>query len=241
MSIKCGSCKGRHQTVEAVRACFQGRAWDAAMNGDAAEVAEIQRREREEDERVAHAKAMRDAHVFQGGFSGTGTCPGCGATRGHTHDDDCRTYAAQASRRTPRNLDEQRTRQRRDPSYVGEPMTRGKQAERSWGQEMPAVPAGSYALRDAEGVVKFYQVDRPEKGKWAGWVFLSAQASDEKWPIKKVDTKREILTRIAEDLRGAMALYGQELGECSKCHRTLTDEESRRIGVGPDCRKKHDL
>ena len=38
------------------------------------------------------------------------------------------------------------------------------------------VPAGRYALVAEDGVVKFYVVDRPTEGKWAGRTFVSAQA-----------------------------------------------------------------
>lgn len=102
---------------------------------------------------------------------------------------------------------------------------------------LPDVPAGRYALR-TDGVVKFYVLDRPDSGRWAGHVFLKAQASDEKYPIKNLTAKVEILGRISEDIEGAQKLYGQELGRCYACGRTLTDETSRALGIGPDCRSK---
>lgn len=103
--------------------------------------------------------------------------------------------------------------------------------------ELPEVPAGRYALR-TDGVVKFYVLDRPTEGRWAGYVFLKAQASDDKYPIRNPQAKQEILARIAEDVEGAQRLYGQELGRCYACGRTLTDETSRSLGIGPDCRNK---
>lgn len=103
--------------------------------------------------------------------------------------------------------------------------------------DLPDVPAGRYALR-TDGVVKFYVLDRPTEGKWAGYTFLKAQASDDKYPIRNLQAKREILTRIAEDVEAAQVLYGQELGRCYACGRTLTDETSRSLGIGPDCRSK---
>ncbi len=36
----------------------------------------------------------------------------------------------------------------------------------------------------------------------------------------------------------AMALYGQTLGYCGRCGRSLTDETSRALGIGPVCRNK---
>lgn len=48
------------------------------------------------------------------------------------------------------------------------------------------------------------------------------------------------VTRAIEALRAfgiaeAAALYGQKLGHCGICGRTLTDEESRARGIGPTC------
>lgn len=99
------------------------------------------------------------------------------------------------------------------------------------------VPAGRYALR-IDGVVKFYRLDRPTEGRWAGYVFLKAQASDDLWPVKNTMEKARILGLIAQDTLAAERLYGMELGRCSRCGRTLTDETSRAYGIGPDCRNK---
>lgn len=103
--------------------------------------------------------------------------------------------------------------------------------------DMPEVDAGYYAVMGHDdSQLRFYRVDRPTEGRWAGYTFLKVQASDEWHPIKALDTKRTILTRIAND-PDAMARYGQEIGRCGRCNRTLTDEESRRIGMGPTCRE----
>jgi hypothetical protein len=48
----------------------------------------------------------------------------------------------------------------------------------------------------------------------------------------------EAIEAIKVDPKGAMRLYGQEIGQCGKCHRPLTDETSRREGIGPECRKR---
>lgn len=107
--------------------------------------------------------------------------------------------------------------------------------------ELPAlpavdVPAGRYAL-DTEDGVKFYTVARPTEGKWAGRLFLNVQASDDEWPVKNAATKLAVLRQIGADVHGAMLRYGLELGACGKCGRTLTDETSRAMGIGPECAK----
>lgn len=96
------------------------------------------------------------------------------------------------------------------------------------------VPAGRYALLN-DDVVKFYVVDKPTEGRWAGRLFLSAQASDEKHPIRDPGAVKSILARIADDPEAASLLYGRELGHCGVCGRTLTDETSRAMGIGPVC------
>lgn len=102
----------------------------------------------------------------------------------------------------------------------------------------PNVPAGRYALREADGVVRFYKVDRPTEGRWAGFTFLAIQASDDLHPIRDKARKREVLSAIEADPAAASKLYGVELGSCGVCGRTLTDETSREYGIGPVCRER---
>lgn len=99
------------------------------------------------------------------------------------------------------------------------------------------VPAGRYALETEDGV-KFYRLDRPKEGRWAGYVFLKVQASDDLYGIRNQAERDRIIAEIGKDILGAERLYGQELGKCSRCGRTLTDETSRAYGMGPDCRKE---
>lgn len=98
------------------------------------------------------------------------------------------------------------------------------------------VPAGYYAI-EADGTTKFYRVDRPTEGRWAGRTFVKVQASDEFY-IVRGRAVEEILLTIAMDTKAAMALYGRRLGRCGVCNRTLTDETSRALGIGPVCREK---
>lgn len=114
------------------------------------------------------------------------------------------------------------------------------------GLDLRHVPSGHYAVRTDDGVVKFFKIDNLDKGKWAGWVFVKAQASDD---FFKTGAQRpgcayrggqaDLLTRIAADPQAACALYGHEIGVCGICGRTLTDEESRARGVGPVCAGKY--
>lgn len=99
---------------------------------------------------------------------------------------------------------------------------------------------GHFAVRlpsDLE-TVKFYRVKQVVGGRWDGKVFVDAQASSEFWPVKKAETLVEVLSAILRDVPAAEKLYGNELGKCCRCNRTLTDETSRALGIGPECRSK---
>lgn len=98
-------------------------------------------------------------------------------------------------------------------------------------------PAGHYAV-EFDGQLRFFKVDRPEDGKWAGYVFVKEQASDELYPIRNRQRREAILAAISEDWEAAGARYGKEIGRCYRCNRTLTDPTSRALGIGPDCRSK---
>jgi hypothetical protein len=101
-----------------------------------------------------------------------------------------------------------------------------------------AVPAGRYAVTDPDdGVLKFYHVDKPTDGKWAGYTFVSVRASDDLHAIRN-GYRHRILNEIAKDPQSAMLRFGVELGHCGHCGRTLTNEESRALGIGPVCRQK---
>lgn len=101
------------------------------------------------------------------------------------------------------------------------------------------VDPGRYAVRGTDGVVKFYKVDKGRPGtKWDGMTFVSVMASDEEHPVRNRSTRIGILAAILVDVDGARRLYGQEIGRCARCNRTLTDETSRAYGMGPECRTK---
>lgn len=99
-----------------------------------------------------------------------------------------------------------------------------------------SVASGHYALT-IEGVVKFYRVNAVTEGKWAGYTFVDAQASDEFHKVGREASAR-VLAAIAVDPIAALKLYGHSLGRCGVCNRTLTDEASRAAGIGPICQSK---
>ncbi len=94
-------------------------------------------------------------------------------------------------------------------------------------------PMPSYYAVQMDGVLKFYRVKR---GRKPGYFFVDVQASDELYPVRSYASVVNILNEISKDPKAAMERYGQEIGSCGHCHRTLTDETSRAFGIGPKCR-----
>lgn len=120
-------------------------------------------------------------------------------------------------------------------------LRRKARAEAIANEEPPAVCPGRYAVVH-NGELKFYRVrvNAPKEGKWAGRVFVNVyvMASDEEHRLQDVGTAEEVLDLIRVDPQAAAQRYTDELGKCSECGRTLTDEISRSIGRGPICDAK---
>jgi hypothetical protein len=97
------------------------------------------------------------------------------------------------------------------------------------------VPAGRYAVptpgeANEHGFFKLWIGDR---GGWS----LRRQLSDDFVPMERTQ-QLKVLARIASDPLGYSALFGQLIGACGVCGRTLTNDESRAIGIGPVCRER---
>ena len=109
------------------------------------------------------------------------------------------------------------------------------------GLDLTTLYGGRYAAT-IDGVTKFFKIDKATEGKWAGWVFVKIQASDDlhrqgsqKPGAAYKGASEDYLRAIVANEEAAFALYGHELGACGVCGRTLTDEVSRERGIGPVC------
>lgn len=99
----------------------------------------------------------------------------------------------------------------------------------------PEVLDGRYAIPNASGKgdLVFYKVWTRRDGSRG----VDLQVSDDFLPVGRNQVPG-ILARIAEDVQGASAAYGREIGCCGVCGRTLTDETSRAEGIGPVCKTR---
>lgn len=106
------------------------------------------------------------------------------------------------------------------------------------------IPAGHYALParqlswNLSNEIAFFNVDRPEHGKWAGHTFITMQAGGE---YVRLNRRQQAEVKDALRVYGfqdASALYGRELGRCGVCARELTNDASREAGIGPKCQAK---
>lgn len=104
------------------------------------------------------------------------------------------------------------------------------------------VPAGRYAVRGDDEKVRFYLVDCPAEGRWAGFTFVSqvtGMVGEDGTRVKHPEARARVLGAIvAAGIAESFALYGREIGRCGVCNRVLTDETSRAAGIGPICAAK---
>lgn len=99
----------------------------------------------------------------------------------------------------------------------------------------PLADKGYYALRDQEnpGKIHYYRITRRK-----GYVKVQEQASDELYPVEYRRSLAVVKALLDSGVEAAQHLYADTLEKCYRCGRTLTDETSRALRIGPDCRAK---
>jgi uncharacterized protein DUF6011 len=98
--------------------------------------------------------------------------------------------------------------------------------------DFSAIPDGYYALV-VDGVTKFYRVSTSKRN---GYKNVQVQASDNLHMLFGKAGIAVLHKLVEAGLKESQALYASELGRCYVCGRTLTDETSRQLGIGPICR-----
>lgn len=103
----------------------------------------------------------------------------------------------------------------------------------------PAVTEGHYAVKSLTGNndLDFFRVDRPTEGKYAGKTFVKRVIGGHpSTPVRYGEVRKVLDAILAAGETKAATLYGTEIGRCYVCNKTLTDELSRELGIGPHCR-----
>lgn len=105
------------------------------------------------------------------------------------------------------------------------------------------ITAGYYAIPSLTGNqdLDFFRVDVPDDGSWKGYVFVKrvlGGGADSLRTERVAKTTAEQVLMVLLPPFAALAArerFGQEIGRCGCCGRSLTDETSRARGIGPDC------
>jgi hypothetical protein len=104
------------------------------------------------------------------------------------------------------------------------------------------IPRGHYATKSLTGNndYDFWRVDRPEQGNYAGRTFVKRIVGGKPdFNVSKAVRIAALEAILREGIEETGFRYGQELGACRHCNRHLTDELSRSLSAGPECRSKH--
>lgn len=239
-SIQCGRCHELHASVQEVRDCYN-EIRDCYNGGTVAGTPQAPAEMRTTEKQVnfinkllkkQHKVIEPEAHLLERRVGswlidhllGKGQCPA-----------GVRVSADPAWQSADGN-----------PQGYGEPRACGEDGRSVAGgavpkPSLPDVPAGHYAVVSATGNndLDFYRVDRPTEGRWAGYVFVKRVIGGH--PDQPVCGSERVnaLVRIEQaGVHDAAHRYGQELGRCYRCNRHLTDETSRELSIGPECRSK---
>lgn len=235
-SITCGACKGTHPDVNMVRNCY-GKVQAAKANTTPKWAKSHQRSfGANEARRTVTRPAVRlatdpqisyiaDLMVELGNYDSTKADYVEAMNKSRQQGGLTFALASETIDSLKGQVHDKRTREAQAPA---------PSANRN---NLPDVPAGRYAVEE-DGTLKFFRVDRPTEGRWAGRTFLKIQASDDLYNVRDPQRKFAILLAIAEDPRAASVRYGRELGKCGVCGKVLTDETSRANGIGPVCAAK---
>lgn len=102
---------------------------------------------------------------------------------------------------------------------------------------------GYYAATGVEDHLTFLRVSRNRRSGWINVAIVIGGHTDERMGSQGPGRayrggSQQVLRNILADPEAAALAFATELGTCSRCNRHLTDETSRRLGIGPECRSK---
>lgn len=221
---RCGNCKATDQTVAHIRACYQHR-----YNGTMLTLLPGDSHNRRDEGGYVHRVNGRYEALCTMQFVYDTTvdtalpvdCPFCLAKLGRPKADYVQPEAAKSQEVSPwAAVNELRN-----------------QVQHYLAPKPSGDRVGYFAINVVDGFggapVKFYRI----KAK-GNRVYVDAQASDEYHALRSPQSLEMVLKAILKDPKLAAERYADELGRCYRCGRTLTDETSRSVGMGPECRSK---
>lgn len=108
------------------------------------------------------------------------------------------------------------------------------------------VEDGHYALESTgKNDLVFYAIKTNKgyyneslKGQRAIYLVVGGHSDERLRGEREINAIKRIASLSPEERIGAQALYGQQIGRCGVCNRTLTDEYTRSQGIGNDCAKR---
>lgn len=122
-----------------------------------------------------------------------------------------------------------------------QPYVRGaKSGYAGWEDRFESIKPGKYALESEDGSVRFYQVHRlyaDGRGNKRMDVSELTGAPGE-FRRRKLMRVYKILDAIHADPMAAFALFGLKVGRCGVCSSPLTQEHTRKRGIGDICFEK---
>lgn len=217
--ISCGKCGAKHATVNDVRACYRLEAYEKPLPAvDPQPVTPEWAKDPATEKQVALITKLLDEKDW--GKDGVLTSE---------------------NSETAMNVCDRKTIGKREASDLIGQLLKLDIEKKSAGQKQtwPTVPEGRYALQAEDGTVTFYKVDRPDQGRWAGYIFTKRiVGSPGDWAEFRVPLAP---TMDAIEKMGAMEsarLFGYKAKACGRCSSPLSTVQSRAAGYGEVCAEK---
>jgi hypothetical protein len=215
--MRCGNCKGEHDTVDDVRTCSGLRPRETAHDRVLRHSHGLQAKSTHKQLSLAHAlgrererlaeykeleKAEYEEMINSLGFA------------------DASSFISR---------------------MLKQPYVRGAQAGYAgWDDKFLSIKPGKYALQSEDETIRFYQVHRlMDDGRGNRRMDVSElTGAPGDFRRRRLLRVYKILSAIHENPTEAFALFGQKVGQCGVCSSPLTNERTRERGIGDICYDK---